>query len=194
MYLFTNSPLFIRNKMLATITNTTNQVVHAGEAVMVPNGAMATTQSGRNVVIQNGQVVSYERQTETMESSSSSTSTPVIQPHVLLRNAAREAREFGRIYNIPNHLKYLGPSSHQKKGPTNEQVSDYLDSQNKEREFTKSIVKDRKCIVCNKPSDNMCTRCHSVYYCGKMHKKLDWKKHKRSCASLARAYDASVLC
>ena len=53
--------------MLATIINTTNQMVHAGEAVMVPNGAMATTQAGRNVVIQNGQIISFERQAETKE-------------------------------------------------------------------------------------------------------------------------------
>jgi hypothetical protein len=39
-----------------------------------------------------------------------------------------------------------------------------------------------KCQVCEKDKNLLkCSRCKSVFYCGKQHQTQDWNKHKLNC-------------
>ena len=50
------------------------------------------------------------------------------------------------------------------------------------------------CSVCYKPSTKSnpmkrCTRCQAIYYCGPVHQKAHWKKHKTLCNYISSAAD-----
>ena len=39
------------------------------------------------------------------------------------------------------------------------------------------------CAICGTLSKLRCSKCVRVFYCGAEHQKLDWKAHKKICAS-----------
>ncbi|KAL1759603.1 hypothetical protein FB107DRAFT_204652 [Schizophyllum commune] len=51
---------------------------------------------------------------------------------------------------------------------------------------------ETRCTVCNAITNLRCSRCSSVYYCGKEHISQDWKKHKVVCAALRAASNANL--
>ncbi|KAL9185028.1 hypothetical protein ACHAXT_002805 [Thalassiosira profunda] len=42
-----------------------------------------------------------------------------------------------------------------------------------------------KCAVCSAPASKRCTKCKSVWYCGREHQVSDWKAHKARCKVIA---------
>lgn len=41
-----------------------------------------------------------------------------------------------------------------------------------------------KCHICNKITNNCCSKCKSIYYCSNECQKIDWNTHKKSCKQL----------
>lgn len=37
------------------------------------------------------------------------------------------------------------------------------------------------CVICQKPTLNMCSNCGEVFYCSQEHQRLDWPTHRNSC-------------
>ncbi|XP_031355018.1 SET domain-containing protein SmydA-8-like [Photinus pyralis] len=48
------------------------------------------------------------------------------------------------------------------------------------------------CEVCQKPANQKCGGCHSIFYCGKEHQRSHWKKHKKFCRPFEMANDDNV--
>mmetsp|Transcript_34184 Transcript_34184/g.69068 ORF Transcript_34184/g.69068 Transcript_34184/m.69068 type:complete len:116 (+) Transcript_34184:89-436(+) len=48
-------------------------------------------------------------------------------------------------------------------------------------------IQDAPCLVCGKPGQAHCSRCHAVTYCGPECQRSDWKRHKASCGTGSKA-------
>ncbi|NGX31949.1 MAG: hypothetical protein K940chlam8_01336, partial [Chlamydiae bacterium] len=49
------------------------------------------------------------------------------------------------------------------------------------KNIVKLFEKYKACSVCKKSTKNRCGVCMSVYYCGHVCQREDWKKHKKVC-------------
>ena len=44
-----------------------------------------------------------------------------------------------------------------------------------------TITNKNKCVVCQAPATNKCSKCDNVYYCSTEHQSEDWRTHKANC-------------
>ncbi len=58
----------------------------------------------------------------------------------------------------------------------------------KELRIFQNLWGRKECKVCKKKSQVLkwCSRCQSIYYCGKKHQKRDWKVHKLYCKDYSK--------
>lgn len=47
-----------------------------------------------------------------------------------------------------------------------------------------------KCVICQKPTLNLCSNCQEVFYCSPEHQAIDWPTHKLRCMNSAKVIQA----
>jgi len=60
--------------------------------------------------------------------------------------------------------------------------------QEKAKISIENMVKDQqKCVKCNAISTMKCGGCMKVFYCSRVHQKLDWNTHKNLCETVKKS-------
>ena len=59
---------------------------------------------------------------------------------------------------------------------------------------TKSSPEDKFiCVVCQKPTLNLCSNCQEVFYCSSEHQALDWPTHRVTCLNSAKVIQSKEV-
>ncbi|XP_057328442.1 zinc finger MYND domain-containing protein 10 [Microplitis mediator] len=56
-------------------------------------------------------------------------------------------------------------------------------------DLDKIVIDDYKCVVCNDIATKRCSKCKSIWYCGRECQVKDWTNHKNICEKILKARD-----